>query len=327
MRIAILTEIQHTGKFPRNFPNARTEIAWMIALDADHFFIRDYRNVAGYDWVMLILPKGGVSLNVEGIRLNNEKNRFSDLYASNFIEVLKKNNKKIGFIQEGPTNYVNDFSVLDQFNYYNQLAECDIIFAHNEYDTNWYKGWFPDKMVTVIPTLMIEELIQSISPTKENKTMIGGNQCRWYGGFQSYLVANEFDNPIYVQTSHCLQPGEDQIPNLHVLPRLAWLDWIKELSTFKYAVHLMPTVAAGTFSLNCAYLGIPCIGNIDVDTQKICHPELAVRSENVKKARELAIKLRNDDDFYNKCSIESKNKYNKYFSLDKWKEKVYPYLK
>ena len=70
------------------------------------------------------------------------------------------------------------------------------------------------------------------------------------------------------------------------------------LSTFKYAVHLMPTVAAGTFSLNCAYFGIPCIGNIKVDTQRFCHPDLSVAVDDVSKARTLAHRLQNDSDFY-----------------------------
>ncbi len=37
MRIAFLTEIGFEGKVPSNHPNARTEFAWMNALDADHY--------------------------------------------------------------------------------------------------------------------------------------------------------------------------------------------------------------------------------------------------------------------------------------------------
>ena len=36
-----------------------------------------------------------------------------------------------------------------------------------------------------------------------------------------------------------------------------------------------PVVAAGTFNLNCDYLGIPCVGYNNVNTQK-CHPNLSV---------------------------------------------------
>jgi hypothetical protein len=325
MRIAFLTEMGFRGKVPINHPNARTEFAWMIALGADHFNIMEFPQVFNYDWVFLILPKGGVSLNSEGIRLNDLPNRYAALYAQPFVEQLKTQNKRVAYVQEGPSWYVNDFSLPDQFNVFNQLAECDVIFAHNEYDTRWYEGLFPSKKVTTIPTLMIEELIQTISPTPEPKAIIGGNFCRWYGGFQSYLVATEFNCPIFVQTSHCSQPGEEQVPNLNILPRLVWVDWIQTLSTFKYAVNLMPTVAAGTFSLNCAYLGIPCIANKRLDTQRICHPQLSVEAEDVKTAREMAVRLTTDAKFYAECSKEAKWNYDK-FKLDIWQKKMYAVL-
>ena len=63
---------------------------------------------------------------------------------------------------------------------------------------------------------------------------------------------------------------------------------MKTLSTFKYAVHLMPTVAAGTFSLNCSYFGIPCIGNRDLDTQISFFPDISVDVNNILDARNFA---------------------------------------
>jgi hypothetical protein len=84
----------------------------------------------------------------------------------------------------------------------------------------------------------------------------------------------------------------------------------------------MPTVAAGTFSLNCAYFGIPCIGNKDVDTQKNCHPELSVDVNDVEKALKLAAKLRDDAEFYKKCSIGAHFLYNKQYGEETWKSKM-----
>jgi hypothetical protein len=162
---------------------------------------------------------------------------------------------------------------------------------------------------------MIETLTESITPITEDKTIIGGNFSRWYGGFQSYMIATESNNPIYVQSSHSSRYGEDQIPNLNVLPRMIWIDWMKSLSSFKYAVHMMPTIAAGTFSLNCAYFGIPCIGNVDVDTQRICFPELSFRPENVNDARLAFKKLNEDENFYTKCKEYSNIKYKENFSI------------
>jgi hypothetical protein len=156
--------------------------------------------------------------------------------------------------------------------------------------------------------------------TKEDKVIIGGNFARWYGGFESFLIAREFQVPIWGQTSHAMRDHEDQL--IQHLPRVMWADWIEQLSSFKYAIHLMPTVAAGTFALNCSYLGIPCIGNIEVDTQFKCQPELAVEVSDLVSARTLAKRLKEDKKFYEKCSNEAKENYKKHYSLESWKKNM-----
>ena len=322
MSIAFLTEMNFEGKIPSNHPNMRTEFAWMHALNADHFYMGNFFNVKNYNHVFVIIPKGKLNLNAEGTKIGNQNNPSSLLLSSNIIKELKKINNKVHYIQEGPSWWFNDYEIMDQFNFYNSLAECDSIFAHNKHDSKFYKGLFPLKKVNVIPTLLIEDLTKNIIPKPEDKIIIGGNFARWYGGFQSYMVADEFEVEKWVQESHAKRENESNIEDLNHLPRLTWIDWMNVLSTFKYAVHLMPTIAAGTFSLNCAYFGIPCIGNKEVDTQKICHPNLSVNVDDVEKSRILANKLRNDKEFYNECSEQSKKLYKKYYDLNIWKKEM-----
>ena len=108
--------------------------------------------------------------------------------------------------------------------------------------------------------------------------------------------------------------GEEQIPNLNHLPYMNWVEWIKSLNNFKYGVHLMRTHAAGTFALNCAYLGIPCIGYEGLDTQEKCHPYLTVKLGDLGNAKKLITHLKSDLDFYNKCSSIAKENYNKHYN-------------
>jgi len=320
MKIAFLTEMGFEGKVPANHSNMRTEFAWMHALNADHRHLHHYAEVQDYDHVFIIFPKGKTFLSAEGSRLINGENPVSGLLNSNLIEILKKNNKKIYYVQEGPHWWWNDYELADQINFYNMLAKVDAIFAHNHSDLNYYAGLFPTKTIMLIPSLMIEDSIKAIEWKPEEKAIIGGNFARWYGGFESYLVAQEFKVPTWGQTSHAIREGEEQI--VQHLPRVMWTDWIKQLSTFKYAVHLMPTVAAGTFSLNCSYLGIPCIGNAAVDTQAYCQPDLAVEIQDVMVARDLAKKLIEDEDFYKHCSRQAKANYRKYYDLEVWKSQM-----
>jgi len=323
MKIAFITEMGFEGKIPANHSNMRTEFAWMHALDAEHRHIHHYKEIRDYDHVFVIFPKGKTFLSSEGSKLVNGTNPVSELLRHDIVSALKANdNKKIHYVQEGPHWWYNDYEVSDQIYFYNLLANCDSIFAHNESDTRYYRGMLPNKPVHVIPSLMIEQSVGLVSDTREDKVIIGGNFARWYGGFESYTVASTYDLPIWAQTSHAMRTEEVLVDGIKHLPRMLWTDWITALSEFKYAVHLMPTVAAGTFSLNCAYLGIPCIGNKEVDTQRLCHPELSVDVWDVERARELAIRLKNDKFFYEECSNHTKLFYQVYYSIDSWKQRM-----
>lgn len=320
MKIAFLTEMGFDGKIPANHTNMRTEFAWMHTLSADHHCVHNYVKVIDYDHVFVIFPKGQLYINADGTQIGEDRNPVSDLLVKEIVDRLKLTNKKVYIVQEGPHWWWNDYSMYDQIRFYNMLISSDGIFAHNEHDVKYYKGMFPNVPVHVIPTLMIDSIVQDIVPVREEKVIIGGNFARWYGGMESFTVAQRFEVPIWGQTSHAMREGEDQLVN-H-LPRVMWTDWMKQLSSFKYAVHLMPTIAAGTFSLNCAYFGIPCIGNEKVDTQRLCHPDLAVDVEDVEKAAMLAERLRDDRDFYEQCSKTAKESYRKYYSEKLFKQKL-----
>lgn len=315
---AFLTEMDFTGTIPSNHDNMRTEFAWMHELNATHYNINNFHKVRGYDDVYIIFPKGRLSISAETIKIKNVVNPASALLALPIISTLKSNNTNVHYVQEGAAWWFNEYEIRDQMLFYNMLAECDSIFSHNHSDVPFYKGLFPNKKIRPIKTLMYENQIADVVPTKENKCIIGGNFSRWYGGFQGYVIGQEFECELWTQTSHAKRDEEELVDGLHHLPRLMWNDWMRELSKFKYAIHLMPTIAAGTFSLNCAYFGIPCIGNIKVDTQCVLHPELSIDVDDVDSARKLAHRLRHDVDFYEECSKLSKELYNTHYISSKW---------
>ena len=156
---------------------------------------------------------------------------------------------------------------------------------------------------------MIEDyLLDARKTQKRDRTMIGGNCSQWYGGFDSYIIADIYNNPIDMPKMRNVDL-HDQLPRLTILPHIAFTNWIYKLSEYRYAVHLMPAITAGTFCLNAAFLGIPCIGYIDSDPQRICQPKLSVDLYDIEKARYLANKLKNDKDFYEECSQDAIKNY------------------
>ena len=137
-----------------------------------------------------------------------------------------------------------------------------------------------------------------------------------YRGFDSYIIGKILSEEITAPTTGRMKDDERMLDINH-LQWVVWLDWMYELSKHKYGVQL-GTAAAGTFNLNCSYLGIPCIGYDNVNTQKYLHPSLSVADGDIESARKLATKLRNNNDFYIKCSMETKKLYDELYS-----EKIY----
>ncbi len=285
MKIAFFTEMNFTGKIPRSYENMRVEFAWMCALNADHYNYRQTPNEK-YDLGIVIIPKKDPNFD---------------------INKLKPYLNKTGIMQEGPNWYWQDYSIERQIWYFNTLVSSDIIFVHNEQDKKYYKGLTGHNDVRVLRSVMIEDAIGEIEKIHRSGVIIGGNFVSWYGGFDSYIVANEISPDIKAPSSGRKIEGENQIIN-HI-PYTTWKNWIHELNKFKYGVHLMRTHAAGTFALNCAYLGIPCIGYKGLDTQEICHPDLTVDISDLEYAKSLAFKLATDEEFYLYCSNTSKKLY------------------
>lgn len=287
MRIAFFTEMGFNGKVPRTHINMRTEFAWMCALKADHYMINQIPSKQ-YDLGIVIVPKKNPDFN---------------------INILKQYCKKVAVMQEGPNWYWQDYDLPKQVWYLNTLATADIIYAHNKADQKYYQGLTTHKDIRVLPSLIIEEAIGTLEQVDRSGVIIGGNFVSWYGGFDSFLIAQELDNgKVFAPSMGRKQPGEEQL--LTHLHYMNWTEWMHALNKFKYAVHLMRTHAAGTLALNCAYLGIPCIGYKGLDTQEICHPNLTVEVGDLVTARALATRLRDDETFYKEQAWLASTLYN-----------------
>jgi hypothetical protein len=63
-------------------------------------------------------------------------------------------------------------------------------------------------------------------------------------------------------------------------------------------------------------------GNVNVYTQLLCHPSLSVEVSDLVGARELAILLKEDADFYNECSTMAKQRYHEIFTKELWLERI-----
>lgn len=299
MKIAFFTEMGFVGKTPRNHENMRTEFAWFVALDAFHYPI-GYNVQERYDLGIVIIPKKNPNFN---------------------INQLKNCCKKIAVMQEGPSTYFQDYPLEQQIWYFNTLISADIIYTHNKIDKQYYEGLTNHPDVRVMSSLMIEDAIGELPKVERNGVIIGGNFCSWYGGFDSYIVAKEIEEKVWAPSMGRKIPNEEVL--LKHLPYMNWKQWIHKLNEFKYAIHLMRTQAAGTFALNCSYLGIPCVGYSGLDTQESLHSFTTVDVGDLKNAKECIRALKYDENFYIQCSEYTKKMYVAYYNEETFKQNFY----
>ena len=296
MKVAFFSETGNNQRYPRDFPNARTEVAWCLTLEAPMCAL-DALPDEHFDLGIVIIPKNNPKVNLDFIR--------------NCCD-------KVAIMQEGPHWYFQDYDIEKQFHYYNSLISADWVYCHNESDVMYYSG-LGCKDVRVMRSLMIPSGIPSRSEWGD-ATMIGGNFVSWYGGFDSYMVAREIGNPIVAPSMGRKQVQENAIEDIQYLPYMSWRDWIDNLSQYNIGVHLMRTHAAGTFAMNCSFHQIPCIGYKGLDTQEILHPNTTVEVGDLESAKEIALKLKNDEEFYKGCSEETQYRFNEFYTEEKWLE-------
>lgn len=303
MEIRWFSELPLDGKVDRSFSNMRTEFAWFVAQDAIHTNLHKISQLKdkSVDVGIIIIPK-----------------KVQPFLSLEIVKHLKRVCKKYGFMQEGPSWYFQSLPLNESFWFYNIMLQADFVLAHNDIDKEYYEGLL-NKPVFINPTLMIEDSISKLPSVERKGTMIGGNLVRWYGGFNSLIVAQESNETIYAPQMGRMDKAELGIQEINHLPYMEWSDWIKQLNKVKFAVHLNPNTIGGTFNLNCAYLGIPCIGNEEANTQKFCFPELSVRDNDIKRARLLMKRLVEDKSFYSYISNKAKERYASHFSEVRYK--------
>jgi len=295
-KIVFFSESGVMGKVPRDFENARTEYAWMLALDAPHYTLGTKLD-ENFDFGIVIIPKSNPQID---------------------LDFYRKNCKKVAVMQEGPHWYFQDYPIQHQFNYANTIVDADWVYCHNESDVMYYKG-LGCKDVRVMRSLMIPEGLEP-SKEKSNGTMIGGNFVQWYGGFDSYVVARSINHPMTAPSMGRKQEDEDLIEDITYLPYMNWRDWISILGNYRIGVHLMRTHAAGTFALNCGFHGIPSIGYKGLDTQELLHPNTTVEVGDLLSAKKIINKLDTDKYFYQECSEQTKELFSYLYSEEAWLE-------
>lgn len=301
MKICFYTEGQHWATPPIELCG-RTDLNWQFALKAEHCPLSQMSGPKEYDLGIIIVPK---------------KNPSSVFDKKRVVQC-----KKWAVMQEGSNDGWQNYEMIDQIKYLHLLSEMNIIFCHNEQDKLYFEGLFPDQQVETFPSLLIEGSLPRIPHEDRVGTLISGNMTSWYGGMDSFIVGQILSpNEVYAPSMGRRIANEEQLEGLTHLPYMNWQQWFLELNKRKFGVNLMRTFAAGSFSLACARLKIPCIGwgRVDennpegCDTMRLLFPELTIPTGNMKAASLTAKHLKENQLFYDHCAEYAFKKYNEIY--------------
>lgn len=310
MKLAFITESGHKGKISPQEPNQRVDLVWQIALQTDHIPWNDVALnpsvLSSYDASIIIIPKNSPQVLPLARQLAKDHN--------------------IIIMQEGPCLYWQEWPPKWQVEYYELLQEVSGVFVHGSTEIRYFQG-LTNKPVRILPTMVNMDYFNSIPKQQKEKgsLLVGGNACIWYNGTSSAGVTKNYPKitKVYFPSMGRKQTNEEILMSIvtnkevEYLPYMNWTEFIKEISKIEYAIHLMPSAAAGTFNLNCALLGIPCIGNQKTDTQRVCFPDLSIDVTDLEKAQSLLYQLTNNEEFKNQVIKNAKENAQYYFSVKK----------
>lgn len=303
MKVCYVTEMGFSEKIPDYMPNMSVLFVEMSGLDADHINITEIQKhpeiLKNYDACVFIYPK-------------------SNPLALNLTKVIKEHTKLV-LHQEGPRDFWYDWTPEQQKLLLNAFELCDLFMANNWCDLMFFEQFMPGKVMYSPVSFHPRSIEENNTNTQQEKVLVPGNMCKWYGGLSSYTVVKDSGLDVTIPSMGRRQENEDVLVNpaqVSYLPFLEFDDWVKVVSTHKYMVHLMDAVGGGNVCLIASAMGIPCIGNELWDTQKKCQPLLAIPNWNLTQAKELFTRLRTDPEFYAECSRQAKENAYHYFTRD-----------
>jgi hypothetical protein len=166
------------------------------------------------------------------------------------------------------------------------LDNIDFFLAHNLADWSYIQG-LTKTYCDIIPTLYDNKHIAKPKPVSERDgVMVMGCPGTWYNAMPAIKACLDIDVE-HIGMPHVGRLAQSdfdwlkQFPQITIYPFMPWDQWTEVLSTYKIGINLMTARAAGSFNLNCAALGLPCIGYDDLDTQKLHSPNHTItRSTN-----------------------------------------------
>lgn len=278
-------------------PNCNDQIAARAFGAVEHISPGDYGRMLEYDAVVVTMWK---------VRESALEPRWMDI-----AHLLKDAGKIVVLFQEAETAWPLTRSWEEQKSFIQLLQKVDLFLAHNERDLSMW-GTFTKSCITWRTCLDISHAIRyRIEPKDKSSNgggpiLFGSSYDQRANGLAGLIACKDLGYPLWHQNRstgyhdrNAYLPALIDVSIEKEIAHVGWTAWLKEIAGAYIAVHPMPAAAAGRDQIAFAALGIPCIGNAELDVQRNLFGDLCITDlYNPDQIRGMARRLLNDTAFY-----------------------------
>lgn len=222
--------------------------------------------------------------------------------------------------------------------YISILDKCNAFLYHNEYDKNVMK-LFTNNFIKYPGCINF-----SISNTRKfddgQYVLIPNPIKRYQRGMISHkLVTDVIQNiPIYSmayeypKTAYNLSfPDAYRLNGIELIPRQSFDHWLQLINGSRFGVDVHKEFSGGNCALEFGALGVPLVGNINLDIQRDIFPDISFEYNDYDSHKKVIKLLHTDIDFYQSVSTtaieNTKNLYNSTTVVEKFKQEIYKFIK
>lgn len=158
---------------------------------------------------------------------------------------------------------------------------------------------------------------------------------RYQRGMISHKIASDTikDIPVYAMaynrplTNELLAfPDRYKLPSIELKNRMPVDKWFEFIYNAKFGIDVHREFSGGNCSLEFGSLGVPLVGNINLDTQRDLFPDLSFEYNDYSSIKNAITLLLEDKDFYEEVSKKALNnvreKYNSETVVHQFKQNI-----
>jgi hypothetical protein len=234
-----------------------------------------------------------------------------------------------------------DWGAAEQETYVEILSKCRAFCYHSEYDASVMKV-FTQNLVKYPGC--VNYFVDSPKLFGEGKyALIPGPLKGYQRGLISYKLASDniksmpvyatkYPRPQQIHQSSIFIPRPDlyKMKGIELINRMNVDEWINFIYGASFGIDIYRDFSGGNCSLEFGSLGVPLIGNINLDTQRDIFPDLSFEFNDYDGIKNAINLLLNDKDFFeevsNKALTNTKEKYNSQIVVENFKQEINKFL-